>query len=369
MMVRWLCLLFLYLNAGPLLAHARNNAFLDLVQIQESVTGTLQLRLEDLPLIVDIDANRNNEITWGEIKQSRERIIDYVQNNLTLGYGDDECSLSLGEFQIQYLVGMNYLYVPVDGVCSSVETQLNIKYSLLFEQDAAHRGLMKLTIAGEPLAFVFSPSQRTFSIEKDEDTARLYVLTFLEEGIWHIWTGFDHQLFLFALLIPLFGTGKNAPAPAEMKLKPVTIKVLKLVTGFTLGHSFTLIATSIYRPTFDPSVVEILIAASVVAAGINILWPIFDKNNWRIAFAFGLLHGLGFASALSGLALPTDYFILCLLSFNLGVELGQLAILPCIPLLLLLSKQSFYQSRALPTLAVLVISCSVWWTIERVMQL
>ncbi|MES2624416.1 MAG: HupE/UreJ family protein [Pseudomonadota bacterium] len=369
-MTRWVLLLLFCLHSMNVSAHARNNAFLDLVQTPGNLSGALQLRLEDLPLISNIDADHNSELTWGEVKGARDEITAYVGAGLQISHESGVCQIELGEFQIQNLAAGNYLFIPLHAECPETATHIAVDYHLLFAADAAHRGLMKLQSDESSAVFVFAPGQEQFNIEIGNLSTFTYMLTFVEEGVWHIWTGYDHLLFLLALLLPLFGTRTNLQSSTPDTLKTVVVKVLKLVTAFTVAHSITLIGTSIYQPAFEPALIETLIAISVVLAGLNILLPMFDKGHWRIAFCFGLLHGLGFATALSGLELPADYFIECLLSFNLGVELGQLAIvLPCIPLLLLLSRQFYYRTMAMPVMALAVISCSLWWTVERVVQI
>ncbi len=365
-MARWVLMLFFFVAANLAMGHTRNNSFIDIVHADGDVSGVMQLRLEDLPLITALDTDRNQQLTWGEVLQARDAITRYIDQNFHISSGNQVCALAFEQFQLQQLAGGTYLYIPLAASCPAESAALDIGYSLFFTVDAAHRGLIKVESDEASVAFVFAPSQQQFNVGGEESSTLAYMLTFVEEGVWHIWTGYDHLLFLLALLIPLFAYGRADPDSDANTLKPIFIKVLKLVTAFTVAHSITLIATSIYQPAFAPAMIETLIAFSVLVAGVNMLWPFLDKGHWRIAFGFGLLHGLGFASALSGLVLPTDYFIECLLSFNLGVELGQLAIvLPCIPLLLLLSRQFYYRTLAMPFMALAVISCSLWWTVER----
>jgi hypothetical protein len=369
-MMRWLFLVLFCVQAGSVSGHARNNAFLDVVDNSGTLSGTLQLRLEDLSLITTVDADKNQQLTWGEVKGARGAIANYVTEHLQLGYEHVACVLMPGEFQIQQMAGGSYLYIPLEVDCPTVGDNVEAGYSLLFANDAAHRGLMKIQSGSSSAVFVFAPGQQKFAMTGGKQSKLPFLLTFVEEGVWHIWTGYDHLLFLLALLIPLFIYRQPSTANVPLTLKQAVFKVLKLVTAFTIAHSITLIATSIYQPAFEPALIETLIAISVVLAGINIMVPMFDKGHWRIAFGFGLLHGLGFATALSGLELPADFFVECLLSFNLGVELGQLAIvLPCIPLLLLLSRQFYYRTLAMPFLALMVVSCSLWWTVERAVQI
>jgi hypothetical protein len=127
------------------------------------------------------------------------------------------------------------------------------------------------------------------------------------------------------------------------------LEVTGLVTAFTLAHSITLVLGATGILAVPPAPVEIAIAASVTLAAANNLRPLLSRRLWLVAFAFGLIHGFGFASSLADTGLPTDGRMLALLAFNLGVEAGQLAVVLVIaPLLWLLREQMSYRRIALP---------------------
>jgi hypothetical protein len=107
---------------------------------------------------------------------------------------------------------------------------------------------------------------------------------------------------------------------------PLWIEVVKVVTSFTVAHSITLSVAALGILSFPARLVESAIAASVVLAALNNIRPLVTRRLWLIAFGFGLVHGLGFASVLADLALPRDALLLALLGFNLGVEVGQLVL-------------------------------------------
>lgn len=145
---------------------------------------------------------------------------------------------------------------------------------------------------------------------------------FFRLGVEHIFLGYDHVCFLVALLVvSRFG------------------ELVKIVTSFTVAHSITLIAAALGAITLPPRLVECGIAASIVyLAGENLVRKA-PANRWLLTFAFGLIHGFGFAYVLDELGLPVAGRVRCLLAFNLGVEAGQLAIVAAIfPLALLLSR-------------------------------
>jgi hydrogenase/urease accessory protein HupE len=178
--------------------------------------------------------------------------------------------------------------------------------------------------------------------------------SFLFLGVGHILTGYDHICFLLGLLV--VGGGLR--------------DVLKIITAFTLAHSVTLALTVLGVIQFSPRIVEPLIAVSIVYVGVeNILRRNNLRRRWLLSFGFGLIHGCGFAAALrelnigaggGGIALP-------LLSFNLGVELGQLAIAAiALPIIWKLKSQPSFLPRFAPACSMLVSLAGAYWLVQRV---
>ena len=170
-------------------------------------------------------------------------------------------------------------------------------------------------------------------------------------GLEHILTGYDHLLFLAALL--LGGGGVSV--------------LLKIVTGFTLAHSVALAASVLGLVTVPSRLVEPAIAASIVwVAGENVWRPPARAHRWVVSFGFGLIHGLGFASALTPLTLPPKALALALVGFNVGVEVGQaLVILVVLPLGLWLGNRS-WQPCLVRALSVMVAIVGAVWFVDRV---
>ena len=164
----------------------------------------------------------------------------------------------------------------------------------------------------------------------------------------HIWAGFDHILFLLSLLLPAVlvpsadfrrGVGRRSRAS-----ETAFWDVLKVVTAFTVAHSITLSLATLGVVSLPSRLVESAIAASVVLAALNNIRPVVHGGRWIIAFCFGLIHGFGFASVLADLGLPQGSLLLALVAFNLGVELGQLAIVAVfLPLAYALRDTLFYR--------------------------
>ncbi|WP_226163882.1 HupE/UreJ family protein [Hymenobacter terricola] len=178
--------------------------------------------------------------------------------------------------------------------------------------------------------------------------------TYLKLGFTHIIPlGFDHILFIISLYI------------LEPRLKPV----LTQATAFTVAHSITL-GLAMYGFIRPPSaIIEPIIALSILFVAIENI--ITDKlNPWRIAivFGFGLVHGMGFAAALTGLGLPQKDYFGSLISFNLGVELGQVTvILLCWALVgRWAADKSWYKARVVIPVSVVIGIVAAFWTVQRV---
>tara|TARA_B100000809_G_scaffold238609_1_gene259536 strand:- start:2721 stop:3905 length:1185 start_codon:yes stop_codon:yes gene_type:complete len=165
--------------------------------------------------------------------------------------------------------------------------------------------------------------------------------------------GTDHILFVLGLFL------------LSVRLRPLLLQV----TAFTLAHSITLGLTIYGAISLSPSVIEPLIALSIVAVGVeNVFVKELKTRRVVIVFLFGLLHGMGFAGVLSGLGLPESDFLTALIFFNLGVEAGQLAVIATAFLLvfwLLKNPQRYRQWVVIPT-SILISLIGILWTYERV---
>jgi hydrogenase/urease accessory protein HupE len=178
--------------------------------------------------------------------------------------------------------------------------------------------------------------------------------SFVLLGIEHILTGYDHLCFLLALLL------------VARRFRDV----LGVITTFTVAHSLTLVAAALKVVSLSPAIVEPLIAASIIYVGVeNLILRRQPRHRLALVFGFGLIHGLGFASALAerlpgitGLAIIPP-----LLSFNLGVEAGQLAVAAVlVPLIILLRSRANYLSLLQPALSCLIAGFGLFWFAQRV---
>ena len=174
---------------------------------------------------------------------------------------------------------------------------------------------------------------------------------FLTLGIKHIAFGFDHFLFLLALLLVVSKFSEIA----------------KIVTFFTIAHSITLSLVALSIISVPSFLVEPIIAVSIIYVGLENIFKTEQKKRWLIAYIFGLVHGLGFASVLQEIGIGEGISsVMPLLSFNLGVEIGQFAIiLLVLPVLWKLNRETFYAKKFVPICSVLIAFAGLYWLIER----
>src|SRR5579871_2613992 len=182
------------------------------------------------------------------------------------------------------------------------------------------------------------------------DAAVLY----MEIGYQHILPlGFDHILFVLSLFL------------LSPKLKPVLLQA----TAFTLAHSVTL-ALAMYHVITPPTkIIEPLIAISIVYVALeNIFSPRLKPSRIGVVFLFGLVHGMGFAGALGQLGLPQDHYLLALVMFNLGVELGQITVIILAFLLVgkWFGKKPYYTKLVVIPASVIIALIASFWTIQRI---
>jgi hypothetical protein len=365
-MWRLAVILLLSLWVAPAYAHKPSDSYLMLSVEGDHLTGQWDIALRDLDYAIGLDADGNGEITWGEVKAKHTEIAAYALARLAITAADFSCPMRVTEHLIDNHSDGAYAVLRLSGNCPVVPQILTIKYSLLFDLDPQHRGLLRLEAEGRTHTAVFSPVHDTWQLEEHSVALGHQFLEFFETGIWHIWTGFDHILFLCALLLPAVLEHRHGRWAAVASFRQAFIQVLRIVTAFTIAHSITLSLAVLGFITLPSRLVESTIAASVVIAALNNLYPLIEKRLWIVAFVFGLVHGLGFANVLTDLALPKPALTISLVGFNLGVEAGQLAIVATFLPLAYLSRHSWlYPRLALGVGSVSIVMVASVWLIER----
>ena len=214
-----------------------------------------------------------------------------------------------------------------------------------------------LSLDGDTQSFIIRPDRPYFYLAGSRNLSEV-VKDFVILGVEHIWFGYDHLLFVLCLLWLIRGFSK----------------LIKTITAFTIAHSITLAASTLGWLSLPGPPVEAIIALSIIFLAVEIInhqrgQEVYtSKYPWVVALSFGLLHGFGFAGALSEIGLPRQDLVLSLLGFNLGVELGQVVFVIVVILVVKMMNQLFHEiPKWISTATIYGIgSLASFWLIERV---
>ena len=276
-----------------------------------------------------------------------------LQQNVAQGYAltIDGAKATVAAFDWRS-VAPNDIEVTLRYACVDPH-RIQFAVPLLEQLPRGHRQHLPLVDpAGRPLVEALldrGHAQIELDLTKASPSGRF--TAFLWLGVEHILTGYDHILFLLALLI----VGARFAA------------TLAIITAFTLSHSLTLALAALDVVQIPSTIVEPVIAASIVYVALENLLTRQHERRWMLTFGFGLVHGFGFASVLRelGIGRGVDAAV-PLVAFNLGVELGQLAI-ACmmLPLIWRLAKRPWHAARVVPVCSVVIAALGAWWLVER----
>jgi hypothetical protein len=375
-MKRCIALLLVLLLHAAAWAHKPSDSYLTLRGTPDSddIAVRWDIALRDLDYVLELDRDGNGALTWGEVRQRTDDITRYATTHLELVAGDKPCRWESGgrPLMLDKHSDGTYAVLSLAARCESLAKGLTARYSLLFDVDPSHRGLVQWISPGstssQALVFGTESAEQSLALAPQGGWRTLY--QYLVDGVWHIWVGYDHILFLLALLLPSVLVHRGKQWEGVARPGPAVTDVVKVVTAFTLAHSITLSLAALQVISLPSRLVESAIAASVVLAALNNLRGTIESKRWVLAFCFGLIHGFGFASVLTDLGLPQQALVLALVGFNLGVEVGQLAIVAVfLPLAFSLRRTRFYRVGVLKAGSLMVALLAGWWFVQRAFDL
>ena len=256
---------------------------------------------------------------------------------------------------------------------AALPEKLTVRQALFLDENPQHRGLLLLEYNAvadrdygpEYTALVFGPDNEVQELDLVDVPGLLRMRQILWQGVWHILIGFDHILFLLTLLFTSVVARKNETWVAEQSFRKALINVAAIVTVFTVAHSVSLSLAALGIVKLPSRPVEIVIALSIIVMAIHNLRA-FLPARWVVIFVFGLFHGLGFATVMGHLAFRMVDLVKVLVLFNVGVEVGQLAIVAiAFPLLYLFRRRSWFVPAVVRGGSTLVAVIAAYWLIER----
>jgi len=387
---------FVFLFLVPLLsfAHQPKQSLIYLRIYEDTgIEGRFEVNANELASVFGLEVGLHPSVE--EVRPYQDKIQAYLLKNAVF-------SSELGPYKIIFTGEMSKLGTSFGDFVNfhfrldkseNLPDNLILDYTAFMTEDSSHRCLVAMEynwkaglINNESIvALDLSKGDNKGTIVLAETSLWKGFIAMVKQGIHHIWIGWDHILFLLALILPSVvrrrkttstELGKNSIEEKfniwgwdpVLKFKPAFMYILKIVTFFTLAHTITLSLASLNIINLPSRVVESLIAFSVGLAAFHNIRPIFKGKDWIIAFVFGLFHGFGFASVLGDLGFKGEYLSLSLVGFNVGVEIGQIVIIALIfPILYLIRKLKLYP-KLLVWLSALLIVISVYWFIERAFE-
>ena len=363
-------LTWMLLLAASAFAHKPSDSYLTIKADAQQLQGQWDIALRDLDYAIGLDANLDGNVEWGEVKAKHPEIVAYAFSHLKLIGDGNPCPTKVTDHKIDNHSDGTYAVVFFTADCAKTPLSLEIDYTLFFDLDKQHKGLLNLQSDGKARSAIFGDSERKQIFQLAKPSKWKQFVDYLVEGIWHIWIGLDHILFLLSLLLPAVLIWSADKWLAASKFGQAFLEVLKVVTAFTVAHSITLSLAALGIVQLPTWIAESAIAASVVVAALNNVYPIVHGRRWVVAFLFGLIHGFGFANVLTELGLPESTLLIALVGFNLGVEIGQVAIVAVfLPLAFALRETWVYQRLVLVAGSLLIAMVAAAWLVERVFDL
>lgn len=358
--------IFFLVLASPAQAHKPSDSYLTLHLQGQQITGRWDIALRDLDFALSLDADGDGAIRWGEVKARRAQIQAYALSHLTIDGDGKTCWLHDSDLLIDQHSDGAYAVLALSGACPAKPQRVGVAYNLFADFDPQHRGLVRVTGDGRDHTLVLGGSRPRQGIAMTGVGRLREVADFIATGVFHIWTGFDHLLFLISLLLPAVLTRKNGQWVGQVSARTAGIDILRIVSAFTVAHSITLSLATLGVLSLPARLTEAAIALSVAFAAFNNLRPMLTGRIWIAAFVFGLIHGFGFANVLRDLGLAQASLLWALLAFNIGVEMGQVVVVGLLmPLAWRARNGRLYRKVLVPFGSMAILLIATVWFIQR----
>jgi len=350
-MKRLASLLWALLLATPAIAHDLPLSYIDLRISPDGIDATIESSAKNFARVLP-GLEAAALLDRSQLEPQQAQLLQTVAAGLTLSTGGEKLSPLLRA--ITPRPGRQDLSLQLHFPAKTLGDALQI-YCELFAADPRHKTFFNI-YEGEALKYQGIFDQTTAQIEYRRDERQSIAAVarqFVFEGMHHIFIGPDHILFIVGLLLLGGSLGH----------------LLRIITAFTIAHSVTLVLATLNFLNPPARVIEPIIALSIVFVGAHALLHRGEKRDWRLlfAFAFGFIHGFGFANVLREMHLPRGALGWSLFSFNAGVELGQacivLAIAPA--LALLYRRNALIAERVVAAAAFCVVFAGSFWFSQR----
>jgi hydrogenase/urease accessory protein HupE len=300
-----------------------------------------------------LDRDGDGALAAAEVSGARPLLTEAIVNALEVRTPSGPCRATLEDARLAEADGLT---IRAAYRCAGAGTAVSLRVGFLAALSIGHRHLATVAPAsGEAVRAVLYESRPALDLAASragagEAVTRAVAWPLFRLGVHHILTGYDHLVFLLALVL------------VGGRLRPLLV----VVTAFTAAHSLTLgmAVLGVWAPS--PRAVEPAIALSIAYVGVENWFVRSAERRWLLTFPFGLVHGFGFAGALGEVSLPARDVPLALAAFNVGVEIGQLAVLAVVlPLVLRLGKTRWFPDHGVKALSAAVAVAGFSWFLGR----
>ncbi len=364
MTAKWLLVAGIFLQlAATTTAHTPDTSYAIVKFTPDELQVELRYDLESLSRIVAIDSNHDGFIDRGELQLASPQLRKFLRREIQ--FEINEHVTDLGEYEparwppgetriAQIDWNQSIVAFPFVRKVREIPESVSLSFSVFDRFGDRHKVLGVFEQPGKPpYELIYDAFEPDFLYFTDYSPSWWSQLgTFVWLGVEHIFIGYDHILFLLGLMI----AGKFWA-------------LVKIVSAFTVAHTATLILAATGVIALPSRLVEVCIAATIVYVASENLLRTSIPERWRLTFAFGLIHGFGFANVLRDLGLPSQGMTRCLLAFNVGVEIGQLTIIAALWPLWHWVQKTKYASRAAFLLSSLILALGSGWLIDRLFGL
>jgi hydrogenase/urease accessory protein HupE len=335
---------FSSLFSSSTFAHTNNSEGFSNIEVKEkSLDYQLKLDLEELGHALDKETEQMELIDNKIVQQ-------YINSNLKLYADSESIEGTVEKTDIEMIEDRPFAVINLTYDIEHKTEKLVVEYNMfLDDSDPSHANFASVKMNGKQQEQILSYESR--EIEIGEVSFLQNSKQFIVLGLKHIFTGYDHILFVISLL---FGAKKIR-------------HILALVTAFTIAHSITLALATFEIVQLPSRFVESAIALSIVYIALINIFNQDSKHQPWLAFGFGLIHGFGFAGILSEMRLDTNHMASSLLSFNIGIEIGQLVIVSlAFPIIMWIKKLTLKPIKwVIPGTSVAILAFGLVWFIQR----
>ena len=339
------------------------------------------LNVDDDALRVRLELNEQELESWFGLKledgvpddEGISSILDYITQHFEVHERGVPLNLKYQSAEILALKRTSFLQLYFEANWpAEIPQRLTIRQALFFDRDR-HRGLLLIErnavtdadLGEEYTALVFGPDKEVQELDLVNVPGLLEKRDFLWQGAWHILIGFDHNLFLVCLLLTSVLVRTGSGWVAEKRFSKAFLNAFGVVSVFTVAYSVSLGLAALEIVNLPNSPVEMVIALSIIVIAVHNVRP-FMPGRWIVIFIFGLFHGLGFAAAMGHLAFRMVNALPVVLYFNVGVGLGQLAIVIVVfPLLYLVRDKSWFIPVVVKGGSAVIVAVAAYWLLER----